>query len=379
MNKRLANPFVVGRYITDYYFCDRKEETKFLIKQINNGRDVTLISPRRMGKSDLIHHFFNTPEVKENFKTIFIDIYATTSLTEFTALLSRQIFNLIKKDKSFFKKAFDTFRSLRPLAKIDAISGEPAMELTISSIQQPDLTLNECFEYLEKSETPFIIAIDEFQQIAHYNSSGIEAKLRTLIQQCKKTRFVFAGSEQSLMTEIFNSPNKPFYQSCISMSLSPIPKDKYISFACSLYTDYNKLFNENLFEKIYDRFEGVTWFVQMMMNEVFALTPIGERPEEDSIETAEGNIIGTQSFNYAEIMARLSVRQRELLNAIARHPELSNEITSSEFLTASGFKTASMVQAALRGLLKTGIVTNKRGGYVIYDNFFKRWIERNQL
>ena len=379
MNELLANPFVVGRYITDYYFCDREEETKFLIKQINNGRDVTLISPRRMGKSGLIHHLFNTLEIKENFKTIFLDIYATTSLIEFTALLSRQIFNLIKKDKSFFKKAFDTFKSLRPLAKIDAISGEPAMELTISSIQQPDLTLSECFEYLEKSETPFIVAIDEFQQIALYNSSGVEAKLRTLIQQCKKTRFVFAGSEQSLMTEIFNSPSKPFYQSCISMSLYPIPKQKYISFACSLYTDYNKLCNKDVFEKIYDRFEGITWFVQMMMNEVFAITPTGERPEEDSIETAEGNIIGTQSFNYTEIMARLSVRQRELLNAIARHPNLSDEITSSEFLTASGFKTASMVQAALRGLLKLGIVTNSQGRYKIYDNFFKRWIEKNQL
>lgn len=26
MDKLLANPFVAGRYITDYYFCDRETE-----------------------------------------------------------------------------------------------------------------------------------------------------------------------------------------------------------------------------------------------------------------------------------------------------------------------------------------------------------------
>ncbi len=38
------NPFVVGRYISPNYFCDRKDETAFLIKQIENGRNVALIS-----------------------------------------------------------------------------------------------------------------------------------------------------------------------------------------------------------------------------------------------------------------------------------------------------------------------------------------------
>ena len=55
-NKMISNPFVVGKYLTDKYFCDRIEETAFLLKQIVNGRNVALISPRRMGKTELIHH-----------------------------------------------------------------------------------------------------------------------------------------------------------------------------------------------------------------------------------------------------------------------------------------------------------------------------------
>ena len=41
----LLNPFVVGKYVSERYFCDRKDETDFLVKQIENGRNVALISP----------------------------------------------------------------------------------------------------------------------------------------------------------------------------------------------------------------------------------------------------------------------------------------------------------------------------------------------
>jgi len=71
----IKNPFVVGRYISPTYFCDRDDETKFLIKQFENGRNTALISPRRMGKTGLIHHCFGQEEVACQFHTFFVDIY----------------------------------------------------------------------------------------------------------------------------------------------------------------------------------------------------------------------------------------------------------------------------------------------------------------
>ena len=70
MNKlSVYNPFVVGHYVSDEYFCDRRQETDFLRKQIVNGRNVVMISPRRIGKSDLIHHFFHQEDIKAQYYT----------------------------------------------------------------------------------------------------------------------------------------------------------------------------------------------------------------------------------------------------------------------------------------------------------------------
>ena len=74
-NLTILNPFIVGRYISPDYFCDRKNETAFLLKQIENGRNVALISPRRMGKTGLIHHAFHQSELNKQFYTFFVDIY----------------------------------------------------------------------------------------------------------------------------------------------------------------------------------------------------------------------------------------------------------------------------------------------------------------
>lgn len=48
MATTVKNPFTIGGYVSAKYFCDRVEETKELTGAFVNGRNVALISPRRM-------------------------------------------------------------------------------------------------------------------------------------------------------------------------------------------------------------------------------------------------------------------------------------------------------------------------------------------
>lgn len=374
------NPFVVGRYIDSHYFCDRIEETDFLIKSVGNGRDVAIISPRRLGKTGLIQNFFNHPAIKEKYITIFLDIYATSSLQEFVAALGHAVFQRIARLKeSKWRNFIEIVKSIRPALSIDPVSGEPSLTLSPIRVDHPELTLSEIFTYLSDAPKKCVIAIDEFQQIANYENRNTEALLRSFIQKTPNAQFIYAGSEQSLMETIFCSSKKPFYQSCVIFRLFPIPEDKYIGFAMEMMEEYGKKGDVEVIRRVYKEMEGVTWFMQMMMNELFSITPEGGELNADAIDEAERNIIGVQEYSYREIMSRLSPRQRELAIYIAQKKEVEN-ILSAETLAESGFKTAASVQSALKGLIKNGIVSTSgstsddRRRISLCDIFFSRWL-----
>ena len=147
------NPFLVGKYLSDRYFCDRLEETEFLRKQILNGRNVALISPRRIGKSGLIQHFFNQTEIRDNYYVFFVDIYATTSLTEFVYTLGKEVYEQLKPQSTVWKeKFFQIISSFRVGFKLDALTGIPGLDIGLGDIQTPQTTLDEIFAYINEYE-----------------------------------------------------------------------------------------------------------------------------------------------------------------------------------------------------------------------------------
>ena len=102
----MTNPFVTKVYAGPAYFCDRVKETKDLVQLLTNENNMALISPRRIGKTDLIHHCFAQPEIRDRYYTFFIDIYSTNSLADFVDIFGNAIFDELK---SFGRKAWEQF------------------------------------------------------------------------------------------------------------------------------------------------------------------------------------------------------------------------------------------------------------------------------
>lgn len=266
-----------------------------------------------------------------------MDIYATTSLAEFVYLLGKAIYDELKPKKTIWaERFFQIITSLRAGFKLDMVTGEPSFDIGLGDIQAPQTTLDEIFTYLETADKPCIVAIDEFQQIGSYEEKNVEALLRTKIQQSKQTMFIFSGSKRHLMSNMFNSSSKPFYQSAISIGLEPIPIHIYVEFANRLFEQRGKLIDKSVIEEVYRMFDGYTWFVQMIMNELFALTEEGERCSMDKIEIARKNVILTQESSYKDLLANLAPKQKLVLQAIAKEGRAEG-LTSSAFIKNTSY------------------------------------------
>jgi hypothetical protein len=271
---------------------------------------------------------------------------------------------------------FSIISSLRAGFHLNTATGEPSFEIGLGDIQEASTTLEEIFIYLEQSHKPCIVAIDEFQQIEHYSERNVEAILRTLIQKCTNTSFVFAGSQHHIMSKMFSSPARPFYQSVSMMHLDCISLTSYSEFVSRHFTSNNRQIATDIIEKIYTKFEGHTWYLQIMFNELFSLTDAGGTCDMILFDEALTNLISAQDFTFQEIISRLPEKQKEILIAISKEGKATG-VTSGDFIRKYNLQTPSSVQAALKYLIEKDLVTQENTIYQVYDRFFGIWIKQN--
>lgn len=373
----MDNPFVTKGYAGSEYFCDRVKETQQIVELLKNGNNLALISPRRVGKTDLIRHCFQQSELKDNYYTFHIDIYATSSLRDFVNVFGKTILEELRpKGKAVWEGFLSVLRSLRSEITYD-INNFPTWSLGLGDIENPAITLDEIFEYLNNADKPCVVAIDEFQQIVNYSdTSNMEATLRTYIQKCPNATFVFAGSKRHLMGEIFTSPSRPFYQSVMLMNLHPISVEKYVEFAQYQFKKNGKSIEEDAVKRVYERFDAITSCMQRVLNVLFLKTHLGQHCNIEMVDAAVEYILDLFSETYSDLLERIPEKQREVIIAIARENKAKN-ITSKTFIKKHHLQTVSVITAAVRGLLDKDLVTADKGEYTVYDPFFAMWIRRN--
>ena len=370
------NPFITRGYAGAEYFCDREKETHDIVNLLSNGNNIALISPRRLGKTDLIRHCFAQSELKEKYYTFLIDIYATSSLRDFVNTLGKAILDELKpRGKKTWEKFIMMLQSIKTEITFD-FSGNPVWRMGLSNIENPSITLDEIFGYLNNADKPCIVAIDEFQQITSYSQGeDVEAALRTHIQRCNNAVFLFSGSRRHLMGSMFTSPSRPFYQSVITMGLAPISCDKYTSFAKRLFVKHDKLITDEVIEQVYNQFDGVTLCLQRVMNVLFMNTPVGGCATTQMADDAIEYILNLLNDNYETIISQLPEKQRAVLMAIA-HDRKAKNISGGDFNKRHRLVSPSSTVSAIKALIDKDFVINDNGCYMVYDRFLSIWLKK---
>ncbi len=369
------NPFLISGYHSPEFFCDRETETATMIDALHNGRNVTLIAPRRMGKTGLIRHaFYKLKEQEPDIVTFYMDIYSTQSLGDFVRLFANTVLGkLDAAPQKALSRITKFIRSCRPVFTLDQLTGVPQVTIDISPAEE-ESTLGEIFEYLASSEKRCYIAIDEFQQIAEYPDKGVEALLRSYVQFLPNVNFIFAGSKQHVMQEMFMSSKKPFFQSTQLLTIGIIDREKYARFAMDHFTKHGTCLPKEVFDRVYDRFDGHTWYVQSLLNRLYGYD---RDVDIDLVEYAERQIISELSYSYADLLKAYAAGPVRLMKAIAKEGCVK-EVLSGDFISRHRLRAASSVNSALKKLLDNELVYPSENGYIIYDRFMGEWL-RNQL
>lgn len=365
------NPFVLTGYVAPEYFCDRERESAKLLSALQNGRNVTLASPRRMGKTGLIHHLFYQLKPQADVRCFYVDLYQTDSLHSLVKKLADTVLgSLDTRSRKIMKQVVGFFKSLRPVFTIDPMTGEPGLTVDISP-DTAEYSLQEIFAYMEQSGSRCYVAFDEFQTVAEYADKRVEALLRSHIQQLTNVNFIFCGSKQHLLQNMFVTAARPFYQSTQMMALGPIDADAYFDFACKLFDNNGQKMERDAFDHLFETLSAHTWYVHSILNRLYETgEPLITR---QLVEEVVRQVVEENAATYQTFIQLITATQARVLRAVAKC-HCVKEVLSADFLRRYDLGAASSVRTAVKALVDKELLLQAETGYQVYDRFLEQYL-----
>lgn len=364
-------------YVSDEYFCDRKKETEEFLMEMAKGKNISVLSPRGMGKSTFLDHcLMQLPNI-DDYYIFRIDIGATRSLREFVYLFGKSILNTLrpygKKSTQLFS---DTLLSIRYEFEFDT-SLVASWSIELGDITSPKTTLKEIFSYLSMADKPCIVIIDEYQQVTTYPGKNMKTFIGNHMRNCSNARFVLGGSRRYQAKEYNPELFPSFYTDFSVVRLKPFKKYIYFSYASKHFEDAGKLLMSEVIDSLYERFDGITYYMQRVLGVLFDQTPKGGSCSVNMIDPAINTILKSYSLIYSDYIFRFPEKQKEVLIALCKKGKESSP-TSVGFIMSYSIPTCATVHTAIVGLLEKGVITKWNNDYyVASDRFFSLWVKQN--
>ena len=370
----MENPFAYSNYVTGDSFCNREKEIVEMLKYAKGSQNVLLYSHRRQGKSSLIRQVFRQIKRKKlEIGAMHVELYGTISEKDFIT----RTFQCLNQLESNFEKLLQSvnraLKSIRLNLSIDPETGGTTVSPSFEAVNEKNV-LEELMNILSKysQKNRIVIAFDEFQEVANYTEEGFEKRLRSYIQQHQNISYIFSGSQQHLITEMFNSNNRAFYKLAESFPLGKIETKDYIPWIQNLFSRKEVHLPVQLVETIVETFENHPMYIQNFLFHLWEKTD-KKRFSPEIIKEIENAIVEKRSLEYTVLWETLSINQKKTLKLILLN-EGSN-LYNADALRSVTLKSASLVTKALSSLIKKEII-EKNGFYMIQDIVFKKWLQK---
>jgi hypothetical protein len=215
-------------------------------------------------------------------------------------------------------------------------------------------------EKAHSEQNRMIVVLDEFQEICDL-APKFDKQLRSIMQNQKHINYILLGSQESMMTDIFENKKSPFYHFGEMMRLGKLPREDFHQYLSVRLAGCYPKSHDELSDRILDYTGCHPYYSQQLAANVWQLGVL--QPEaSDPLQMAINHIVTTHGLDYERLWMNLKRTNKWILQRLASGKPLQ----SGEYRT-------STVYSALKRLQKDGYVIYS-DRYEMEDPFFQEWI-----
>lgn len=371
--------FVYGVSVAGENFTDREKETHRLKMDFENGQNVILLSPRRMGKTSLVQKVMQQVD-DEKVKVIYLDIYDCKSDMDFYRKFAIEVLRATSSKADLMIENAKQFLS----SLVPQISFSPSpdsnlsfsVRLDLKDCENPEEVLNLPERVAEKIGRPIVICIDEFQQIGEMpDSISLQKRMRSVWQLQQQVSYCLFGSKKHMLHRLFKDKRMPFYQFGDTLELEVIATENWVPFICKKFSDRNIAITQDQAVKICTSVRNYSSYVQQLAWNVMLFSEAVVTDEV--IDNAIEETIRQNSALYQEQIKDLSSFQMNFLRALCQG--VHSGFTSKDILERFHLGAKSNVARLHSSLIEKELIESRDNELYIMDPVFEIWFKKECL
>lgn len=338
----MKKSFIYGVAVEGSNFTDREKETKRLKQDFENGQNIILISPRRMGKTSLVRKVQTL--VDKDIVTVYMDIYDC------------------RNEYEFYNKFAETLMK-QTAGKADITPKDYSPE---EILQLPE-------RMAKKMGKHIVVCIDEFQQIGEFpDSLNVQKRMRGIWQLQSNASYCLFGSKKHLLANLFQNKKMPFYHFGDILFLQPISTKDWIPFIQQKFEEKDMSISETIIEKICSTVQNQSSYVQQLAWNVMLNTI--KRADEEALDVAIEDLLNQNSLLFLHQIENLTAYQMNFLKAVAKG--VHKDFTSKEILSTYDLGAKSNVSRIKTVLTQKELIEQTPDGIVLTDPVFQLWFTK---
>ncbi|MDR1543790.1 MAG: ATP-binding protein [Prevotellaceae bacterium] len=372
----MENPFLFGTATKHEWFIDRESDTERLSTNFRNGVNSILISPRRWGKTSLVHKVADIVQ-DTAIKVVVMDMFSCKTEKDFYTIFATQI---IKQTASRWEEWVENAKQfLSAVTPKFSFGADPMNEFAIS-IDFSNKQLNEEILKLpqkiaDEKGIKIVVCIDEFQQIAEIGDSiTFQKKLRS-VWQLQDVTYCLYGSKKHLLNAIFSKQSMPFYKFGDVIFLQKIDAIHWIPYICNQFAKTGKNISEKLAQRICQTVENHSSYVQQFAWLVWLRTE--QTADETAFEQALQDLLDQNSMLFYAYSEGLTALQLNFLRALAN--DVNSQFSHKEILQKYDLGASANIARVKKALENKELVDISRNIIIFNDPVFKIWFKKEFL
>ncbi|MBE6274643.1 MAG: ATP-binding protein [Bacteroides sp.] len=374
----MKKSFIYGVSVSGENFTDRVEETRRLTMDFENGVNVILISPRRMGKTSLVkkvQSHVDNPKIR----VVYMDIYDCRSEYDFYNKFATTILKETSGKMDLFLDNVKQF--LTRLSPKISFSPDPNMDYSVSlGITPENYAPEEILDLPERMASKMgihiVVCIDEFQQVGEWTDSlTIQKRLRSVWQHQQNTSYCLFGSKKHLLTNLFQNRRMPFYHFGDTIYLKPISTDDWIPFICGKFAEKGKKISEEFVKQICTTVNNHSSYIQQLAWNVMVNTE--QEVTDEIFQQAISELLAQSGPLFVQQIQGLTTYQMNLIRCLCQG--IHKDFTSKGVLETYQLGSKSNISRLKKTLIEKEIIEEEGDIITLADPVFEIWFKKEYM